>query len=236
MRTRSPSMIARGITATSGRQLRSCEGRMEIHQPDHAEKQHEAIHGHTPLAREPERPDRERRKGHRQPQTQPGPRQIRIVDGQRGPGDEHGPAQKPASRDQPAESRGHSSEKQAQHVLTWSACCYGLCRPSWHRASVTGRPAPERNSTSARASLGCRAATRARPRRPWDDITIRSALLSIGRLNDRFCGGFGHCDCLALDPLLNVSELPTYADHGQNDCHQPWGEASGKAVEQSYAW
>src|SRR5262249_38131452 len=32
MRTRSPSMIARGVTATSGRQSRSFEGAIEIHQ------------------------------------------------------------------------------------------------------------------------------------------------------------------------------------------------------------
>jgi hypothetical protein len=32
MRTRSPSRIARGITATSGRHGRSCEGAIEIHQ------------------------------------------------------------------------------------------------------------------------------------------------------------------------------------------------------------
>src|SRR5262245_52586726 len=32
IRTRSPSIVARGITATSGRHGRWCEGRMEIHQ------------------------------------------------------------------------------------------------------------------------------------------------------------------------------------------------------------
>ena len=58
---------------------------------DHAEKQHDHDRGHAPPARKPERPDRERRKGHRQPQAQPGPRQIRIVDGQRGPRDEQRP-------------------------------------------------------------------------------------------------------------------------------------------------
>ena len=84
---------------------------MEIH---HATTQRNSTiddRGHAPPARKPERPDRERRKGHRQPQAQLGPRQIRIVDGQCGPRDGQGPAQKPDYRDQPAERPGQESAK-----------------------------------------------------------------------------------------------------------------------------
>ena len=76
---------------------------------DHAEKQRDRDHGHAPLTRQPERPDRERRKGDRQRQAQPGRRQIRIIDGKGGPRDEHGPAQKPDRCDQPPERPGQES-------------------------------------------------------------------------------------------------------------------------------
>ena len=81
---------------------------------DDAEKQHDQGHGHAPLRRHPESPDRERRKGDRQPESQASPRQVRVVDGKGSPHDEHDPAQKPdrrrsASQGRRAESRDASS-------------------------------------------------------------------------------------------------------------------------------
>ena len=78
--------------------------------PSHnSEKQHDGQHGHATLAGEPERPDCERREGGRQPNAHAGPRQIRIVDGQGGPSERHGQAQKADDRDQPAERSGEES-------------------------------------------------------------------------------------------------------------------------------
>src|SRR5262249_949244 len=56
---------------------------------------------HAPWRREPDGPDREGRKCNRQTQAQAGPWQVRVVDGESGPQDEHDPAQKPDPRDQP---------------------------------------------------------------------------------------------------------------------------------------
>ena len=84
---------------------------MAIHHATTPRNSASTTSGHMPPARQPERPDRERRKGRRQAQTQPGPRQIRIVDGQGGPCDEQGPEQKPESRDQPAKSPGQQPAK-----------------------------------------------------------------------------------------------------------------------------
>ena len=90
---------------------------MDIHQATTPRNSTIADHGHTPPARQPESPDCERRKGRRQPQPQPGPRQIRIVDGQGGPCDEQGPEQKTDYRDQPAEKSGQKPAKRIQWLL-----------------------------------------------------------------------------------------------------------------------
>src|SRR5271169_5152752 len=91
------------MTATSRRQLRSCEGRMEIH------------HATTP--RKPAGPNCEPSEGRRQRQTHPGPWQIRIVDGQRGPRDRYGPAERDDDRDQPAERPGQEAAKRTHWLL-----------------------------------------------------------------------------------------------------------------------
>ena len=68
-----------------------------------------ATAGMPPLARQPERPDRERRKRHRQSQPQRGPGQIRKIDGERSPCDDENQDQKLDSSDQPAEQRRHEA-------------------------------------------------------------------------------------------------------------------------------
>ena len=93
MRTRSPSMIARGMTATSGRQLRSCEGAIVSPPRNHAEK-----HDERPVAGMRRVRDNQSAqiantaKAAAQRQPQRGPRQVRIVDCQRGPDNEQGAA------------------------------------------------------------------------------------------------------------------------------------------------
>lgn len=82
-----------------------------------SEKQHDCQRRHATLAREPGRPDCERREGGRQPNAHAGPRQIRIVDHQGGPGERHGQAQKAGDRDQPAEGSG---EKSAERTYCFS--------------------------------------------------------------------------------------------------------------------
>src|SRR6516165_10165764 len=72
---------------------------------------------HAPPARQPERPDRERRKRHRQSQPQSGPRQIRKIDGERGPCDDDNLDQKLDSSDQPAEQRRHEAATSNQWIL-----------------------------------------------------------------------------------------------------------------------
>ena len=69
---------------------------------DHAEKQHGRDDGHAPLTGKPQRPDRERCEGHCKSEAQFSPRQIGIIDGQRGPQDRQGQAKKTDGSDQPA--------------------------------------------------------------------------------------------------------------------------------------
>jgi hypothetical protein len=80
--------------------------------PSHdSEKQHDGQHGHATLAGEPEGPDCERHEGGRQSNAHAGPRQIRIVENQGGPGERHGHAQKADDPDQPAERFREESEE-----------------------------------------------------------------------------------------------------------------------------
>ena len=81
---------------------------------DHAEKQHDQDHRNVPLPRQPESPDRERRKNYRQRQTRPSPGQVRIVDGQGRPCDEQDPQQKPDPRHRPAEKSGQETATRPQ--------------------------------------------------------------------------------------------------------------------------
>jgi hypothetical protein len=90
---------------------------MEIHHATTPEKQHDRHRGHAPPTRKPDGPDRERREGCRQRQTHPGPWQIRIVDGQCGPRDRYGPAQRDDDRDQPAERPGQEAAKRTHRLL-----------------------------------------------------------------------------------------------------------------------
>jgi len=85
LRTRSGArdrhrIVARGMTATSGRQLRSCEGRMEIHQGHDSEKQHGRPTRTCDVGGEPERPDCDAAKAAANPIAHAGPRQIRMLD------------------------------------------------------------------------------------------------------------------------------------------------------------
>src|SRR5262249_10845645 len=88
---------------------------------DHAEIQHDQDDGHAPLRREPDSPDREGRKCNRQTQAQAGPWQVRVVDGESGPQDEHGPAQKPDPRDQPGKKPIQKVAVGAQSFLSFLA-------------------------------------------------------------------------------------------------------------------
>ena len=90
---------------------------MEIHHATTPRNNTIAIARHAPPTRKPDGPDRERRKGCRQRQTHPGPWQIRIVDGQRGPRDRYGPAQRDDDRDQPAERPGQEAAKRTHWLL-----------------------------------------------------------------------------------------------------------------------
>src|SRR5262245_21171592 len=64
---------------------------------------------HATLARQPERPDRERCKRYRQSQPQRGPWQIGKIDSERSPRDNENQDQKLDSGDQPAEQRRHEA-------------------------------------------------------------------------------------------------------------------------------
>src|SRR6516162_923417 len=81
---------------------------------DHAEIERNQDRGHAPAppTRQPDGPDREGSKSDRHRQAQSGPRQVRIVDGQRGPGDEDDLAEKPDCRPYPASGS-------AQHPANW---------------------------------------------------------------------------------------------------------------------
>jgi hypothetical protein len=131
-----PAIVARGMTATSGRQLRSCEGRMEIYQATTPKKQHDGQRGHATLAREPERPDCERREGGRQPNAHTGPRQIRIVDHQGGQARGTARHKRPAT----AISQPKGLEKSLRNELIVSPA---ICTRERRLASPTAR-APRR--------------------------------------------------------------------------------------------
>src|SRR5262249_60901611 len=76
---------------------------------------------HAPWRREPDGPDREGRKCNRQTQAQAEPWQVRVVDGESGPQDEHDPAQKPDPRDQPGEKPIQKVAVRAQSFLSFVA-------------------------------------------------------------------------------------------------------------------
>lgn len=82
---------------------------MVSHQATTPEHQRDRHCRHAPLARQPERPDRERGKRHCQYQPDRGPRQIGIIDSKRSPCDDENQEQKLDSSDQPAEQRRHEA-------------------------------------------------------------------------------------------------------------------------------
>src|SRR6516162_5931532 len=93
--------------------VRGSNGKPPGNDPEH---QRDCHCRHAPLARQPEPPDRERRKRHRQPPPQRGPRKIRKIDGERGPCDDDNLDQKLDSRDHPAQRR-HEAATSIQWIL-----------------------------------------------------------------------------------------------------------------------
>ena len=82
-------------------------------------------------------------------QTHPGPWQIRIVDGQRGPRDRYGPAEKDDDRDQPAER----PDRKLRSELIGFSRCFNLPNAYRRRRSQGKRYASFRGRRDSRGNV-----------------------------------------------------------------------------------